>query len=184
MGVFDKSICDCCVCPMQCVFEQFIEENVNILTNLNDTFLIEIREVKNFIVSGIDLMTGNIIHIPICNIVAFAAILTILPDLKPIQPNTKGECVCCEDPITNLANSLIGKLVRITDTDVTILKVGEGIVIGQEDSSIFIFSSCAIDAIEELPATSLTSSEEETAQKPSLWKSLKKEKKITPPPAT
>ncbi|MDP5275056.1 hypothetical protein [Chengkuizengella axinellae] len=24
MGVFDKTICDCCVCPMQCVMQQLV----------------------------------------------------------------------------------------------------------------------------------------------------------------
>ncbi|NDI35451.1 hypothetical protein [Chengkuizengella sediminis] len=29
MGNFDKSICDCCVCPMQCVLEQLEGQQIS-----------------------------------------------------------------------------------------------------------------------------------------------------------
>ena len=32
MGHFDETICNCCVCPMQCVLEQLVGEAVEIET--------------------------------------------------------------------------------------------------------------------------------------------------------
>ncbi|MDP5275096.1 hypothetical protein [Chengkuizengella axinellae] len=50
MGVFDESICDCCVCPMQCVLEQMV--NIGEVGILTQTFAEEeviINQVKDFI---------------------------------------------------------------------------------------------------------------------------------------
>ncbi|NDI33586.1 hypothetical protein [Chengkuizengella sediminis] len=116
MGHFDESICDCCVCPMQCVLKQLIGEKVQIV-NASSGFIfsleIQIKEVKNFIVSGTD-PSGVRINFPICKIIAVIPPSGAFPlNLKPIQKSTKGECVCCEDPITDLANSLRGREVTI-----------------------------------------------------------------------
>ncbi|NBI28252.1 hypothetical protein [Chengkuizengella marina] len=49
MGVFDESICDCCVCPMQCVLEQLIGiPNLAIRTrNLSSVdFSLQLIELK------------------------------------------------------------------------------------------------------------------------------------------
>ncbi|MDP5273242.1 hypothetical protein [Chengkuizengella axinellae] len=48
MGVFDESKCDCCVCPMQCVLEQLVGEEVGILT---PTFVggTTLNQVEDFI---------------------------------------------------------------------------------------------------------------------------------------
>ncbi|NDI33588.1 hypothetical protein [Chengkuizengella sediminis] len=170
---FKKSICDCCVCPMQFALEQFKGEEVLIVSEFG-TFTIQITEIKNFIVSGINRFPGddpNLIHSAICNIVSVSPLSTTrIPDVKPIQKNTKGECVCCEDPMTNVANVLKGKNVSISRlSPVIIEKVGEGIVIGTFVSSVppfgstIIFSSCKIRGIEEI--TDGTLSLKETAQK-------------------
>ncbi|NDI33916.1 hypothetical protein [Chengkuizengella sediminis] len=173
---FEKSICDCCVCPMQFALEQFRGEEIVIRSEFGG-FNIQITEVKNFIVSGIDkspVGSGNPIHIPICNIVQFLPISEKkIPDVKPIQKNTKGECVCCEDPTTNVANALIGKEVTFFNLTFIIEKVGEGIVIGQNPDLIFVFSSCKISGIEEMKWNSFVFSTEVTAQKSSRWNNLK-----------
>ncbi|MDP5277180.1 hypothetical protein [Chengkuizengella axinellae] len=167
--MFEKSICDCCVCPMQFVLEQYKGEEVFIRTDLGSS-LIQITEVNNFIVSGIDtfsLGSNNPIQISICNIVFVSpSSATKIPNVKPIQKNTKGECFCCEDPITNVANALEGKEVIIfgvpDDSSLIIEKVGEGIVAGTFVSSppdlfgpTIIFSSCKIGGIEEMTTSTL-----------------------------
>ncbi|NBI28495.1 hypothetical protein [Chengkuizengella marina] len=162
MGHFDKTKCDCCVCPMQCVLEQFINEEVIILTNFPGPAVIQIKinKVENFIVSGLDIADNNIAHVSICNIVTATIVTTRkLPDVKPIQQNTKGECVCCEDPITNVANSLLGKPICITGgvgcDIVIIVKVGEGIVIAEDITKRnVVFSSCALSIIKEVSEVS------------------------------
>ncbi|WP_162037034.1 hypothetical protein [Chengkuizengella sediminis] len=157
MGVFDESICDCCVCPMQCVLEQLIgkEVGINVSSSGVELFvIIQIEEVKNFIVSGTD-ENGVRINFPICKIVSVTPPSEAFPlNLKPIQKSTKGECVCCEDPITDLANSLSGRKVTIfpfPEDIVTICEVGEGIVIvqSQEDMIKMVLSSCFILSIVE-----------------------------------
>ncbi|MFS1514125.1 hypothetical protein VQL36_17010 [Chengkuizengella sp. SCS-71B] len=165
--MFEESICDCCACPMQCVLKQFIGEEVAILTEIIGPLPIQITEVKNFIVSGINTSPGNDpnpVHIPICNIVLVSPLSTTrIPNVKPIQKNTKGECVCCEDPITNVANALKGKEVFITAVAQAIIeKVGEGIVVGTLESpqlgfgSTFFSSSCKINFLIELEITNGT----------------------------
>ncbi|MFS1513967.1 hypothetical protein VQL36_16205 [Chengkuizengella sp. SCS-71B] len=158
MGHFDETICDCCVCPMQCVLEQLVgQEDIGIVTPSDDFFL-QIEEVKNFIVSGIEV-SGEKIHFPICKIVAVCPQnQTFSFDLKPIQTSTKGECACCEDPITNLAKSLKDQVsisIDTTEGDFEIVTgiisdVGEGIVILQQESSNVAISSCAITRISEI----------------------------------
>ncbi|NDI34655.1 hypothetical protein [Chengkuizengella sediminis] len=156
MGHFDETICDCCVCPMQCVLKQLIREEVVQIETRTDSVNLQITEVKNFIVSGIDDGTGEVVHFPICNISAVFPRETFSLELKPIKKSTKGECVCCEDPITNLANSLKGETVFIDyiggGTPAIIRDVGEGIVIGEDTTGsglIVAITSCAITEIRE-----------------------------------
>ncbi|NBI28336.1 hypothetical protein [Chengkuizengella marina] len=138
MGAFDKSICDCCVCPMQCVLEQLKSNIITIATTtdiINDVMLIDVKDFIAFTSDG---------NFPICNIsgVDFSDV-NIDIKLKPIQKST-GRCSCCEDPITNLAKSLIVQEVDIeflpeTETGSgTIINVGEGIV----SFGTFVISSC------------------------------------------
>ncbi|NBI28335.1 hypothetical protein [Chengkuizengella marina] len=150
MGAFDKSICDCCVCPMQCVLEQLVGVgDVNIITPTANNLVI-INQVKDLIAFT---SNGNI---PICHITATQFSQKLVPDgikLKPIK-KSKGECDCCEEPITNLANSMIGEMVEIEFISPfpfpfvdEIINVGEGIVVGRFFNETDIFSSCAITRI-------------------------------------
>ncbi|MDP5276357.1 hypothetical protein [Chengkuizengella axinellae] len=179
MGVFDETKCDCCVCPMQCVLEQLVEETIFIQTVVSEDEVV-ITGVKDFIVSS------DIGNFPICQITQMfiedptnTLITRVLSALKPIK-NSKEECACCEDPMTNLLKfeigntfeiEFIGPNVPFTDE---ILGVGEGIVIGVafEDGFTFldIFSSCAITR-----TTPVTQQQINDPDRPS--------RRNTPPPA-
>ncbi|NDI37177.1 hypothetical protein [Chengkuizengella sediminis] len=152
MGVFDKTICDCCVGPMQCVLEQLMGKEI-IFNTFGGSLCFPIMEVKNFIVSG-EVFGGQKATIPICNITTIRSLedeqFTV--NLKPIQKNIKGECVCCENPITNFTNSLPrGEevLIRLFDQTVegTIGDVGQGLVIVEEENQNVAVSSCVISFI-------------------------------------
>ncbi|MDP5274465.1 hypothetical protein [Chengkuizengella axinellae] len=107
-------------------------------------------------------------------------IATVFSTLKPIK-KSKGECVCCEDPMTNLLKSEIRKNFRIefigppTFISLTteILNVGEGIVVGFDRVSNFldIFPTCAITRV--TPITQQQINDPDRASR-----------RITPPPAT
>ncbi|MFS1513409.1 hypothetical protein VQL36_13335 [Chengkuizengella sp. SCS-71B] len=172
MGVFDESKCDCCVCPMQCVMEQLVGEEIGLDTSSGSNISVFLNEVKNFIAFTDQ---GNF---PICNITFVLPSETFSLDLKPIKKN-KGECACCEDPITNLAESMIGEIVIIEligfgqSEVVRIVDVGEGIIIlgnpvGAETVAV---SSCFTTRI--IPAASSVSLSERTNS--SFWnRELKK----------
>ncbi|NDI33602.1 hypothetical protein [Chengkuizengella sediminis] len=181
MGVFYESKCNCCVCPMQCVLEQLIGvDNVGIVTPTFFEDGVNINQVKDFIAFT------NKGDFPICQISLVAIFDPNIPvNIKPIR-KSKGECACCEDPITNLAKSLIGKFVEIEfinnegDTfDDGIINVGEGIVVGRNidnpNRTDFI-SSCAITRI-----TSLT---QQQINDPNRLSNSFYFKKITPPLST
>ncbi|NDI33610.1 hypothetical protein [Chengkuizengella sediminis] len=147
MGVFDESKCDCCICPMQCVLEQLIDETLSIVT-LSDGNLVEvtINEVKDFL-----LFTSKGTF-PICQITVLfiEENASKLPKLKPIRKST-GECACCEDPITNLLNNTFkGQVVDIkvrpnnNIINAPVFEVGEGIV--NINNRIYI-STCAITTV-------------------------------------
>ncbi|NDI33542.1 hypothetical protein [Chengkuizengella sediminis] len=153
MGVFDKSVCDCCVCPMQCVLEQLTGVDVAIDTPISRDFTI-ITSVENFIVS-----TSDAGDIPICQITHVdildptnTIITNVLSALKPIK-NSKGKCACCEDPMTNLLRFEIGSLFAIEFIGgifgTEILGVGEGIVVGpcSGGGSLDIYSTCSITRV-------------------------------------
>ncbi|MDP5273653.1 hypothetical protein [Chengkuizengella axinellae] len=155
--MFDKTLCDCCVCPMQCICQQLAELGIEVtIFSREQRFnFFEIQEAKNFIVTGLQsgetmqsfLPTANISYIEIDETVSF--------NLKQIQKNIKGECACAEDPITNVAQSLINETVAICiqaddgDLEVIICDVGEGIVIAKEvnGTPMYAISSCAITGI-------------------------------------
>ncbi|NDI36280.1 hypothetical protein [Chengkuizengella sediminis] len=136
MGKFDRTICDCCVCPMQSVMQQLVGRNDVAITttafsDVDTSSITTIDSADNFIV---ETSRGSY---PICNVTAVGVQggdfnLT----LKPIQLDNKGECSCCEDPTTNKLKSLIKKTVEIEyDGDGSLFfetgiieKVGEGIV--------------------------------------------------------
>ncbi|MDP5274463.1 hypothetical protein [Chengkuizengella axinellae] len=153
MGVFDESKCDCCVCPMQCVLEQMVNiGEVGIAsTTFNDSFTI--NQVKDFIA-----FTDQG-EIPISQITAAATLDPTIPvSLKPIK-KSKGECACCEDPITNVAKLLIGQFIDIEfifpgdAAVIEIIDVGEGIIVGTPPQSSIetdFISSCAITRINPL----------------------------------
>ncbi|MDP5272667.1 hypothetical protein [Chengkuizengella axinellae] len=160
MGVFDESICDCCVCPMQCVMKQLVGVGlIGIDTPISRVTTI-ITSVEDFIVSTSD--EGDI---PICQITHVdigdptnTNITQVLSALKSIK-NNKGECACCEDPMTNLLSSEIGNTfdVEFISTFTSplpneIIGVGEGILIGLEGAagaSLFLntFSTCSITRV-------------------------------------
>ncbi|MFS1513969.1 hypothetical protein VQL36_16220 [Chengkuizengella sp. SCS-71B] len=150
MGVFDESKCDCCVFPMQYVLEQLVGvDDVNIITPTANNLVI-INHVKDFIAFT---SNGNI---PISQVTGTQFSQNSLPDgikLKPIK-KSKLECACCEEPITNLANSMIGEMVEIEFISPflfpfieEIIDVGEGIIVGRFFNETDIFSSCAITRI-------------------------------------
>ncbi|NDI33624.1 hypothetical protein [Chengkuizengella sediminis] len=157
MGHFDESICDCCVCPMQCVLEQLVGEEVAILisslpeADLDGTLI----AVNNFIAT-LDL-EGNNIQIAVNDICAVGVEGIFDFKLKPIRKSV-GECSCTEDPITNVAKSMIGESKGIAVCNIlttgVIIDVGEGIVImsieGMGSANTAAFSSCKIGAITPL----------------------------------
>ncbi|MFS1511343.1 hypothetical protein VQL36_02725 [Chengkuizengella sp. SCS-71B] len=148
MGHFDKSLCDCCVCPMQCVLKQLIGENINVSVLFGSEIILVpviVERVENFI-----LFTDNgdfAIH----SIIAISMEFDPQVQLKKIQKNI-GECACIEDPMTNLLNSKINQTVNIVGLDVVILKVGEGLVLAEGDINgttlFFIISTCFVTAID------------------------------------
>ncbi|NDI35646.1 hypothetical protein [Chengkuizengella sediminis] len=151
MGGFDKSICDCCVCPMQCVLEQLIGVEVDVDTPISGPTT-TITGVKDFIMS-----TSDAGDIPVCQITHVeiddptnTIITSVLSTLKPIRISN-GECACCEDPMTNLLKSEVGNNIRIefingSFTD-ELLGVGEGIVVGFDIDILDIYSTCAITRV-------------------------------------
>ncbi|NDI35768.1 hypothetical protein [Chengkuizengella sediminis] len=166
MGHFDRSVCNCCVCPMQCALEQL--ENAGTEINAIITTLgailpsggamsFTLTEVKDFIAT-----TSEGIEIAICQIIT-VGFLTLPADfkLKPIRKDVVGECVCCEDPTTNLLASKIGQQISIPSgggpsgiLSACIAAVGEGIVLlkdidmgGLPPTPFSITSTCLLDAI-------------------------------------
>ncbi|NDI34649.1 hypothetical protein [Chengkuizengella sediminis] len=150
MGHFDKSICDCCVCPMQCVLEQLAGQTIDFVTTVSSgtTNLIS---VDNFIAFT------SIGNIPICQFTGVAFNPALIPGglkLKLISKN-KGECACCEDPITNLLISLKGQFVEIEfikgSVGAIVNDIGEGIIIlrAPEPTSPILaaISSCSVTKI-------------------------------------
>ncbi|NBI28167.1 hypothetical protein [Chengkuizengella marina] len=152
MGVFDNSICDCCVCPMQCVLEQLVGEDVQIITLIRASLQPEpLFDVKDFIAFS------EVGDFPVCNIsgVAYPATLTNKLKLKSTQKNT-GKCVCCENPITRRLNEMMRQEVEIEFlfqlqpiVAGTIFKVGEGIVLLDQGGSELdlAISTCSITRI-------------------------------------
>ncbi|MFS1511340.1 hypothetical protein VQL36_02710 [Chengkuizengella sp. SCS-71B] len=155
MGVFDEDICDCCVCPMQCVLKELVGVFVGIDTPIGSTIDTTITDVENFIVS-----TSDAGDIPVCQITHVESenftntiIARVLSALKPIR-KSKGECACCEDPMTNLLKFEIGNNFNIEFISPEgpfpdrILGVGEGIVVGIDGVTFLdIYSTCAITKI-------------------------------------
>ncbi|MDP5272666.1 hypothetical protein [Chengkuizengella axinellae] len=146
MGVFDESKCDCCVCPMQCVLEQLVNREVGIIT---PTFqdVGTLNQVKDFIAFT------DFGQFPISQI-SIAIIFDTINPINLIKSNkkNKGECACCEDPITNLAKSMIGETVDIdfigdNFEDTRIIDVGEGIIVSIFNGEIYFFSSCKVTLI-------------------------------------
>ncbi|MFS1513096.1 hypothetical protein VQL36_11755 [Chengkuizengella sp. SCS-71B] len=147
MGTFDRTICNCCVCPMQCVMQQLVEREVDIATpvNVDD---VRIISVDNFIANTNEGL------FPICNVTAVGVISPPFDiKLKPVRQDKKGECNCCEDPATNELQQLIGKEVDLefiggiapfADGNIVtgiVSQVGEGILIL---SDLGTFSNAAI----------------------------------------
>ncbi|NDI35785.1 hypothetical protein [Chengkuizengella sediminis] len=153
MGQFDRTICDCCVCPMQCVMQQLVgQTDVQIITPVSNEFNITILSVDNFIA---DTSAG---FYAICNVTAVRSdTLGIDTTLKPVRLDVKGECSCCEDPATNEFIKLINQEVGIEFISFgsgisqgTVLNVGEGIVISDDGGgggSIAI-STCQVTKID------------------------------------
>ncbi|MFS1511371.1 hypothetical protein VQL36_02890 [Chengkuizengella sp. SCS-71B] len=155
MGHFAKSICDCCVCPMKCILMQLMEQQITVdflrttFGQINISFTID--RIEDFIVFTDQ---GNI---AICQIVALGFNMEADIKLKPIRKNFVGECACCEDPMTNLLNSMKGQKISIpssTITEATIADVGEGIVLLKDlltnigvGFDLGIASTCALDIV-------------------------------------
>lgn len=150
MGHFDKSICDCCVCPMRCVLDQLRGQVIDIATGGPGAIVtVTLNDVKDFIAFTSE---GNF---PICQISAVR--FDPVPGgirLKSIKKSV-GECACCEDPMTNLLNSMKEKIVFIEIIGVgvigfvRIVDVGEGIVIlfSEGIGVFFILSTCEVTRV-------------------------------------
>ncbi|MDP5272653.1 hypothetical protein [Chengkuizengella axinellae] len=129
MSFFSNSICDCCVCPIQSILEQLAPGFIGLTTLTSTEGSLELFSVNNFLA-----VTGEG-TIPVCNIsevgLGFRNVI-----LKPIKKN-KGECACCEDPTTNLFDTMRGQIVTVDflgpsgDNSLTgsVFDVGEGVVI-------------------------------------------------------
>ncbi|NDI33439.1 hypothetical protein [Chengkuizengella sediminis] len=158
MGAFDRTICDCCVCPMQCVMQKLVTRDVGIATAVSVT-PVTINSVENFIANT---SQGSF---PICNVTAVGSIppFDIDLNLKPVQKDIKGKCSCCEDPATNELQQLIGKEVDLefiggiapfADGNIVtgkVSQVGEGILILSDLGITFsnaAISTCQITRIE------------------------------------
>ncbi|MDP5273233.1 hypothetical protein [Chengkuizengella axinellae] len=157
MGVFDESKCNCCVCPMQCVLEQLVGEEPDFILTPNSIIQNPIiTNVSEFIVS-----TSNVGSIPVSQVTRIAApnlesiITRVLSALKPIM-KSKGECACCEVPMTNLLMPETGNNIGIESigpsgglVTITLLDIGKGIVVGPDTfgSQFNIFSTCAITRV-------------------------------------
>ncbi|MFS1512549.1 hypothetical protein VQL36_08950 [Chengkuizengella sp. SCS-71B] len=151
MGVFDESICDCCVCPMQCVLKELMDMNQSIddiftvTGSVSNPSIIEVRDFIVFTDQGvIPISKINFICLPVPSISL---------NLKPIKKST-GDCSCCEDPTTNLANSLKGEVMNIEIIGFgfdpfKIADVGEGVIIGEEtgNQQVGVISSCFVTRI-------------------------------------
>ncbi|MDP5273246.1 hypothetical protein [Chengkuizengella axinellae] len=141
---------------MQCILQQLVNLDEGDIGVVTQTFGIDdliINQVKDFMAST------NIGNIPVCQITLVSTFdPTIIVDINKRIKKSKGECACCEDPITNVAKSMIGNLVDIdfisptdfgTFTD-EIIDVGEGIIVGRnlgDPNEIDFFSSCSITRI-------------------------------------
>ncbi|MFS1512467.1 hypothetical protein VQL36_08535 [Chengkuizengella sp. SCS-71B] len=154
MGHFDETICDCCVCPMQCILEQLIGMNVTILLE-EDELEGTIIDVKNFVVSFDIENSGIIIFIMVRDVCAVGLDEAFDFKVKDIR-KSKGVCSCIEEPATNLAKSMIGKMIVLVycnelESDGTVTQVGEGIVILSDDTfknfETIAISSCRINII-------------------------------------
>ncbi|MFS1511360.1 hypothetical protein VQL36_02835 [Chengkuizengella sp. SCS-71B] len=164
MGVFDKNLCDCCVCPMQCVLEQLVGvgseiQNVAIIFNFAGATIDDITDVNNFNLFTIRSGSGRRFIIPICQVIGVELFnsqpINLNINLKPVRKDSKGECSCCEDPATDVLKRMIGERVNVRFSNAsrtgTIMNVGEGIVILSDDPLIqTILSTCNIQAIEVL----------------------------------
>ncbi|MDP5275012.1 hypothetical protein [Chengkuizengella axinellae] len=160
MGKFDRTKCDCCVCPMQSVMQQLGDSNrndVGIATPVGVDGDIMINSAEGFIAR-----TNNGSY-PICNVTAVGVGAPPFDfTVKPLKKDVKGECSCCEDPATNELNLLIGEVVDIefvggvapfADGDIvtgTVTKVGEGILFLSDLGTLSsaAISTCQITRIE------------------------------------
>ncbi|MDP5272663.1 hypothetical protein [Chengkuizengella axinellae] len=131
MGAFDESICDCSVCPMQCILKALEgEQGVSIVTNQSRFDNLTINEVKDFIVNT---SVGSIAIKHISGLFYDSSLIPVEIPLKPIKQNTKGECACCETPMTEIMNRMKGQFVFIDGMGgepggtTQITDVGEGI---------------------------------------------------------
>ncbi|NDI33420.1 hypothetical protein [Chengkuizengella sediminis] len=150
MSIFNKTKCDCCVCPMQFVLKQLVgQTNVRIFTP-SGSFSTNIIDVNEFILFTTD---GDV---PICNISAVRLEGFQEITLEPPIKNSVGVCSCCEDPMTNILKSHIGGTAFIEIISPTgniaadIIDVGEGIVFVNDPSTtifFFVISTCAITRI-------------------------------------
>ncbi|MDP5275766.1 hypothetical protein [Chengkuizengella axinellae] len=157
MGHFDETICDCCVCPMQCVLDQLrnTENPVVIFTTTLGNFDLTITEVNDFIVSGTGAGGGTVRNFPICNVSGVSNIpLSRQVKLKPNRTSVKGECSCCEDPTNQLLRTLsreqLFNLRFLVGTAIGFISdIGEGIVMiqSQDGTMKTAVSICSLNRI-------------------------------------
>ncbi|NBI28253.1 hypothetical protein [Chengkuizengella marina] len=146
---FNRTFCDCCVCPMKSVCEQLIDCEVNICTISAFLGGVKISDVEDFNVIG--TLGGTPICIPISRITGIFVSPSKTINLKPIKKDVKGECACIEESATNKFEK--EKSVEVIfpcegqrRCEGTVNQVGEGIVIVSSPSEQCILSTCQVDA--------------------------------------
>ncbi|NDI33151.1 hypothetical protein [Chengkuizengella sediminis] len=130
MGAFDKTICDCCVCPMECVLKQLEELSIPLVNIIDSSLMDNISNATIQAVEDFVLFTNNG-NVPIHSIfsVGFDSASDPLT-LKQPKNDKKGKCACIEDPATNMLKNMIGSFAVISNTIAgTVSRVGEGILI-------------------------------------------------------
>ncbi|MDP5276332.1 hypothetical protein [Chengkuizengella axinellae] len=156
MGVFDKTICDCCVCPMQSILKQLEDRSIMLRTIVENSLSSNIPNANIQSVEGFVLFTDNG-NIPVHSIfsVGFDSLSDPLT-LKQPKNEKKGKCACIEDPATNMLSNEISNFVIISGfIRGTVSKVGEGIVMLENVSDSFgdsynfaVVSTCSVGTVQ------------------------------------
>jgi hypothetical protein len=101
--------------------------------------------------------TGQVI-IPACEITAVSAqknqdIADFIRDELVLQPSVPGECDCCSGDLEQLLQTLESGDFTVKGNDISniqnaeVVRVGQGIVILETESTVYALSTCSITSI-------------------------------------